>query len=121
MKKFIIIIQILFSLSAYAQLTERISEKVTLSVNTNIETYFIAEKLAVEHIGNYVFSNNTTQFSHQPIVYFAQREFAKWRDSPIILRISDILKELREMYHDNAQTLEFLLYRRQFPGTGYRW
>ena len=27
---------------AFAQITEKLSSKVTLSVNTNIETYFIA-------------------------------------------------------------------------------
>ncbi|HET9747272.1 MAG TPA: DUF4932 domain-containing protein [Chitinophagaceae bacterium] len=121
MKKLILVILPLYGCAAYTQLSEHISEKVSLSVNTNIETYYIAEKLAVEHIGNYVFSNKTTQFTHQPLVCYAQKEFTKWTNSPIILRIADILRQLRDKYHDNAQTLEYLLYRNEFPDTGYRW
>jgi len=108
-------------LSAQAQIREKISEKVTLSVHTNIETYFIAEKLAVEHIGNYVFSNKDVIFSHQPIVYFAQKEFMPWKDSPTILRIAELLKQMREILHDNSQELEYLLYLNEFPATGFRW
>jgi hypothetical protein len=121
MKKTILAILALSYSTVYSQFTERISKKVTLSVNTNIETYFFAEKLAVEHIGNYVFSNKNTQFTHQPIVYFAQKEFAQWTNSPLILKIADILKQMRELYHDNAQMLEFLLYKKQLPDTGFRW
>ena len=105
MKKLTTIALLFSTVIAHAQITERISKKVTLSVNTNIETYFIAEKLAVEHIGNYVFSNKNTQFSHQPIVYFAQKEFSPWTNSPVILRIANILQQLRDIFHDNAQTL----------------
>lgn len=106
---------------SFAQIIEKLSAKVTLSVNTNIETYFIAEKLAVEHIGNYVFSYSNIQFTHQPIVYFALKEFTPWKDKPVILRIAEILKQLRDIQHDNAQQLEYLLYRNQFPKKGYRW
>ena len=121
MKKLLTLTLIVCSITVYSQFTQRISKKVTLSVNTNIETYFIAEKLAVEHIGNYVFSNKNTRFSHQPLVYFAQEEFAQWTNSPVILRIAGILKQVRDLFHDNAQTLEFLLYKNQFPDTGFRW
>jgi hypothetical protein len=74
MKKLITTALLFSACIAQAQITERISKKVTLAVNTNIETYFIAEKLAVEHIGNYVFSNKNTQFDHQPVVYLAQKQ-----------------------------------------------
>jgi Domain of unknown function (DUF4932) len=110
----------LMPFTLFGQIEKRISKKVTISVNTNIETYFIAEKLAVEHIGNYVFSNKDIDFSHQPIVYFAQKHFGIWKDSPTILRISSILKELRETLHDNSQILEYLLYRNEFPKSGFR-
>jgi len=121
MKILVTVTLVLIAITTDAQITERISKKVTLSVNTNIETYFIAEKLAVEHIGNYVFSNKNTQFTHQPIVYFAQKEFAPWTNSPVIIRIAEILKQLRDIFHDNAQTLEYLLYKNQFPYAGFRW
>jgi hypothetical protein len=121
MKKLITTALLFSACIAHAQITERISKKVTLAVNTNIETYFIAEKLAVEHIGNYVFSNKNTQFGHQPIVYFAQKQFSSWTNTPVILRIANILQQLRDIFHDNAQTLEYLLYRNQFPESGFRW
>ncbi|QNF34429.1 DUF4932 domain-containing protein [Adhaeribacter swui] len=112
---------VLSPLLTRAQFTEKISENVTLSVNTNIETYFLAEKLAVEHIGNYVYSYNNVVFSHQPIVYYGLQEFMPWKDKPVILRIADILKQLRDQFHDNAPQLEYLLYRNQFPASGLRW
>jgi hypothetical protein len=121
MKKLITTALLFSACIAQPQITERISKKVTLAVNTNIETYFIAEKLAVEHIGNYVFSNKNTQFGHQPIVYFAQKQFSSWTNTPVILRIANILQQLRDIFHDNAQTLEYLLYRNQFPESGFRW
>ena len=104
-----------------AQLSEKLSKKVILSVNTNIETYFFAEKLAVEHIGNYVFSNKDINYTHQPIVYYGLKQFMIWKESPVILRISEILKQLRDTQYDNQPQLIFLLYRNQFPKTGYRW
>lgn len=120
---------LLFSISLFflipfiirSQVTERISEKVTLAVNANIENYFIAEKLAVEHIGNYVFSNKDIKYTHQPIVYFVLNEFMPWKDSPVIIRIAEILKQLRDIQHDNAPQLEYLLYKNQFPANGFRW
>ena len=104
----------------WCQFSEQISQKVTLKVNTNIETYFIAEKLAVDHIGNYVFSNKESTFEHQPLVYFAYQHFKIWKNRPIILRVSEILKQLRDVQHDNAQQLEYLLYVNEFPKTGFR-
>ncbi|EDM34021.1 hypothetical protein PBAL39_17159 [Pedobacter sp. BAL39] len=103
------------------QLSSRLSPKVTVAVNTNIETYFIAEKLAVEHIGNYVFSNKEVQFTHQPIVHFGLKTFLPWKDSPVILRIAELLKQMREILHDNSQEIEYLTYRKPFPATGFRW
>lgn len=107
--------------TSVAQLSEKLSKKVTLSVNTNIETYFFAEKLAVEHIGSYVFSNKNINYTHQPIVFFGLKQFMIWKDSPVILRISENLKQLRDIQYDNQPQLIFLLYRNQFPKTGYRW
>jgi hypothetical protein len=122
-KKLFVISTMVFIVNAFgiAQISEKLSAKVTLSVNTNIETYFIAEKLAVEHIGNYVFSYNTIQFTHQPIVYFGLKEFMPWKDKPVILRIAAILQQLRDIQHDNEPQLEYLLYRNEFPKTGFRW
>jgi hypothetical protein len=41
----------------YAQQKVQLTKKVSLSVNANIETYFFAEKLAVERIDYLVFDN----------------------------------------------------------------
>ncbi|RCH56508.1 hypothetical protein DJ568_01220 [Mucilaginibacter hurinus] len=115
------IVVICCPLLSAGQLSEKISDKVSIGVNKNIETYFIAEKLAVEHIDHYVFSNNKNDFSHQPIVYFAQTRFANWRDSAVIMRIAHILRQMRDVQHDNSQQLEYLTYLKEFPKTGYRW
>lgn len=112
---------LLMPVAANCQLSEKISSKVSLNVNVNIETYFIAEKLAVDHIGNYVFSNKENNFDHQPIVHFGYREFRNWREQPVIIRISEILKQLRDIQHDNSQQIEYLLYLNEFPKKGFRW
>ena len=106
---------------ATAQFSKKLSSKVSVSVDENIETYFIAEKLAVEHIGNYVFSNRDQHYDHQPMVYHAFQHFKPWKDSPVILRISKILEKIKPILNDNAQVLEYLLYRNTFPKTGLKW
>jgi len=118
---FFSLLSFLMPIAAYSQLSEKISSKVSLNVNANIETYFIAEKLAVQHIGNYVFSNKESSFDHQPIVYFGYKEFMGWKDRPVIIRISEILKQLRDIQHDNSQQIEYLLYLNEFPKKGFRW
>ena len=103
------------------QYSRQLSDKVSVSVAPNIETYFFAEKLAVEHIGNYVFSNNTTDFYFQPVVRFGFERFKPFKDSPVIMRIAAILKQLQPILHDNAQELEYLLYLEPFPKVGLRY
>lgn len=68
-----------------------------------------------------MFSNKDISYTHQPIVYFGLAHFEKWKDSSVILEISKILKQLRDLQFDNQPQLIFLLYRNQFPETGYRW
>ncbi|WP_129715153.1 DUF4932 domain-containing protein [Pedobacter sp. SYP-B3415] len=109
------------SFTAASQIKRQLTKKVTIAVNTNIETYFIAEKLAIEHIGHYVFSNKESEFAHQPVVYFARQHFSRWKDTPLIKRIAEILRQLRDVQHDNSPQLEYLLYRNEFPKAGFRW
>lgn len=116
-----LILAAVFPLLSLGQIKRQLSPTMTLAVNTNIETYFIAEKLAVEHIGNYVFSNKDVRFSHQPIVYFGLQTFKPWKDSPVILRIAELMKQMRDVLHDNSQEIEYLTYRNEFPAKGYRW
>ncbi|MGU3376549.1 DUF4932 domain-containing protein [Chryseobacterium sp. M5A1_1a] len=101
-----------------AQYMQKLSPKVQVGVNRNIETYFFAEKLAVEHIGNYVFDNNTVDYSHQPIVFFGFQHFKKYKDDPSILRIAELLRQIRDLLHDNGPILNHLLNQKDFPAEG---
>jgi hypothetical protein len=49
-----LILGIILSNSLYAQLTRHLSDKVSLELHPNIETYFIAERLSVQHIGYFI-------------------------------------------------------------------
>ncbi|MDQ0065231.1 DUF4932 domain-containing protein [Chryseobacterium lathyri] len=120
MGKFLIALILLVCLTTIgkAQYTQRLSPKVQVGVNTNIETYFFAEKLAVEHIGNYVFDNNTTDYSHQPVVYFGFQHFKKYKNEPVILRIAELLRQIRDLLHDNGPILDHLLNQKDFPEEG---
>ena len=104
-----------------AQGEQQLSAKVNLGYSPNIETYFIAEKLAVQHINTFVFDQKDSLYAHQPLVYFAYQHFKKYQDTPCILRIAQLLASLRDSYHDNAEILQFLLSKRPFPSAGDRY
>jgi len=104
-----------------AQFNEKLSKNISLSVNENIETYFFAEKLAVEHIGYYVFSNKDSKYDHQPLVSHSSEYFMKWKDSDVILKIAELLEKLRPIFNDNSQILEYLWYCKSFPESGLKY
>jgi len=104
-----------------AQITDTIAPKVTIGVHPNIETYFIAERLAVQHIDTYVFTQKDSLYAHQPMVYFTYKHFKKYVNTACILRISELLLFLRDNFHDNAQTIEYLLFQKSFPEKGERY
>jgi hypothetical protein len=104
-----------------AQYRQQLSQKVAVGTSTNIETYFFAEKLAVEHIGNYVFDTKGVDYSHQPVVYFGFRHFSKYKDSPVIIRTAELLRQIRDLLHDNGPILDHLLNQRDFPAKGPRF
>lgn len=118
-----ILLFIVFALpfSGKAQYKEMLSKNISLSINENMETYFFAEKLAVEHIGYYVFSSKDAAYEHQPLVSHAAEHFSKWKDSAVILKIADLLGKLRPILNDNSQILEYLWYCKPFPETGFRY
>jgi len=104
-----------------AQSEYRLSAKVSLGYSTNIETYFIAEKLAVQHINTFVFDQKDSLYAHQPMVYFAYEHFKKYQNTACILRIAQLLASLRDSFHDNAEILQFLLSKDAFPATQERY
>jgi hypothetical protein len=101
-----------------AQYKDQLSSKVSVAINPNLETYFFAEKLAVERIDNFVFDHKGWDYSHQPIVYYGFQNFKKHKDDPVIIRIADILKQLRETYHDNGPIMSYMVNQKEFPKKG---
>jgi hypothetical protein len=94
------------------------SGKFKLGWHPNIETYFIAERLAVQTIGSYVFDNKTFDYSHQPMVTASFNYFKTYKDSAIIHRIAAILASLRSSFGDNLPIIDYLLYQKSFPEKG---
>lgn len=103
---------------SFAQETMQLSKKVSLSWNRNIETYFIAEKLAVQHIGYIVFTRKDSVYAHQPLIRAAGERFGHYVDSPVIRRISTLLAAIRDQLHDNAEIVQYVLHQRPFPDSG---
>jgi len=122
MKKISIICFILFlSCYAEAQYKLQLSPKASLGTNTNIETYFFAEKLAVEKINYVVFDHKDQSYSHQPIVYYGFIHFKQYQNDPAILRIAEIIKQIRDTFYDNSPILDYLLNQKEFPAKGARF
>lgn len=118
MKKIIVLLLLFTVKYSYSQSKDQLSSKVSVAYNTNLETYFFAEKLAVEHINDYVFDHRGWNYAHQPIVYYGFEQFKKYADAPVILRISVLLKQLRDTYHDNSQILNYLVNQKEYPAQG---
>jgi len=109
------------ALNVFSQYKVRLNSNASIGINANIETYFFAEKLAVEHIGDYVFDLQDVNYSHQPIVYFGYKHFQYAQNSTTILRIAEILKQIRDTLHDNGPILTYLLNQKEFPAKGNRF
>lgn len=105
----------------FAQHQLPLSSKGSVGVSTNIETYFFAEKLAVEHIGNYVFDTKGVDYSHQPVVHFGFKRFSKYQNDPVIIRTAEILRQIRDTLYDNGPILNYLLNQKEFPASGLRF
>lgn len=116
-------ISILLLLSFYtqAQLKVQLSPNVSIGISKNVETYFIVEKLAVERIDNFVFDIKGTDYSHQPMVYFAYKNFQRYKDDPSVVRMAAILQQVRDAFHDNGPVMEYLLNQKEFPAAGARF
>ncbi|PWS28706.1 hypothetical protein DHW03_02340 [Pedobacter yonginense] len=120
-KVYFLFIIFIYSFSANAQYKVQLTNKATIGVSTNIETYFFAEKLAVETIDNYVFDIKGVDYTHQPIVHFAFEHFKPFKNDPIIIRIAEILKQVRDTLGDNGPILDYLLNQKDFPDKGFRF
>lgn len=105
----------------YAQHKEQLTKKVSLSVNTNIETYFFAEKLAVERIDYFVFDHKGWDYTHEPMVYFGYEHFKKFKDEPVIVRLATLFKQIRDSLQDNGPIMNHLLNQKEFPQQGPRF
>ncbi|NBA84405.1 DUF4932 domain-containing protein [Emticicia sp. CRIBPO] len=117
----ITVILIFITCYVKAQYEVRLSSKVTAGTSVNVETYFFAEKLAVERIGHYVFDIKGTDYSHQPMVHFGFKHFSRYQDDPLIVRIAEILRQLRDTFHDNGPIMDHLLNQKDFPAVGARY
>ena len=104
--------------SSSAQYKDQLSPKVSIAINRNLETYFFAEKLAVEKMGGFVFDNKGEAYAHQPMVYFSSLQFKKYQDTPAILRIAVLLTLIRDKYQDNSKILYHLINQKDFPEKG---
>src|SRR3954467_11862 len=102
----------------HAQYKNDLSPQVSIEVNPNLETYFLAERLAVEKIDNFVYDHAGSNYSHQPVVYYGFREFEQFKNSPAIVRIAELLKVIRDTYHDNAPITNYLITQKNFPAAG---
>jgi hypothetical protein len=105
----------------YAQQKVQLTKKVSLSVNANIETYFFAEKLAVERIDYFVFDHKGWDYAHEPIVHFGFEHFKKFKDKPVIIRLASLFKQIRDSLHDNGPIMNHLLNQKEFPQHGPRF
>ena len=115
------VIILVWAVHCNAQYRIDLSSKVSIEVNANLETYFFAEKLAVEKIDNFVFDHSGEDYSHQPIVYFGFQHFRKFKDLPSITRIAELLKQIRDTYYDNAPITNYLITLKEFPAIGSRY
>jgi hypothetical protein len=104
-----------------AQYQLRLSEKVTLGYHPNIETYFIAEQLAVQHIDYMVFTRKDAAYAHQPLLTAAYAYFSQYVKSPRVRRIAKLIGAVRDRLHDNTQILQYLLSRKTFPAKGQNY
>jgi hypothetical protein len=107
-----------FAIQARAQYQLELSSKVTLQTSVNLETYFFVEKLAVEHIQNFVFNQKEGKYSHQPIVHFAFQKFRQYVNDPQVLKMAALMRQLRDHYHDNGPIMDYLLNQKPFPEAG---
>jgi hypothetical protein len=113
--KFLFLLLIILQPHLHAQ----VSPRLKIGWHTNVETYFIAERLAVETIGWYVFDNKDFDYTHQPLVTAAFNHFKDYKDSAIVKRIAAILLNMRERFGDNLPILDYLLYQKPFPQKGH--
>lgn len=118
-KNVLLLIFFFYAPCSFAQYKDQLSPKVSVIVSTNLETYFFAEKLAVEHINDYVFDQKGGDYAHQPIVHYGFLHFNRYVNTPVILRIADLLKQIKDTYHDNGPIMNYLLNEKEFPSRGH--
>lgn len=119
MKVFITTISIFLCVkAAFAQFSDQLSSKVSVRVSTNLETYFIAERLAVDHIDNFVFDSKGSDYKHEPIIYYGYNHFKPYLNKPVILGIAALIRQLRDIYHDNGPIMDYLVNQTEFPSRG---
>jgi hypothetical protein len=118
MKKIALLILLIWTQYSFAQYKHQLSPKISVAINSNLETYFFAEKLAVEHINDFVFDHKGWDYAHQPIVYYGFQSFNIYVNSPVIIRISALLKQVKSTYQDNSPIMNYLVNQKEFPSKG---
>ncbi|RFZ81379.1 DUF4932 domain-containing protein [Mucilaginibacter terrenus] len=102
----------------WAQTNNHLRSKVTVAYNVNLETYFFAEKLAVERINDFVFDHKDWNYAHQPIVYYGYLQFKNHANDSTVLRIAQLIKQVKDTYQDNSPIMDYLVNQKEFPATG---
>lgn len=118
MKRLTLIILLWSAQYSFAQHKIQLSKKVAVSINANLETYFFAEKLAVEHINDFVFDHKGWDYAHQPIVHYGFLRFKPYVNTPVMIRIAALLKEVKSAYQDNSPVMNYLVNQKEFPARG---
>ena len=118
---FILFMLLICTYGASGQYKIALAKNASIGTSPNVETYFFVEKLAVEHINNYVFDIRGVDYSHQPIVHFVFKYFRSYQNDHIILRSAEILKQIRDALGDNGPILNHLLNQKDFPARGSRF
>ncbi|HTH82790.1 MAG TPA: DUF4932 domain-containing protein [Mucilaginibacter sp.] len=118
MKKVTLLVLLFSAQYCIAQYKDQLSTKVSVAVNTNLETCFFAEKLAVEHLNHFVIDHKGWDYAHQPIVYYGFLHFKYYLNTPVILKIADLLKQIESTYHDNYPIMSYLVNQKEFPSKG---
>ncbi|MBL7698208.1 MAG: DUF4932 domain-containing protein [Chitinophagaceae bacterium] len=112
---YFLLLAIGFASNGQSQKTLKLAPGISLSWHPNIETYFIAERLSVQYINNYVFTAKDSLYRHQPLVYEAYERFRPYLHTSLVKRIANLLQYFRDTYHDNAEVLQYLIAQPAFP------
>ncbi|RYE19958.1 MAG: DUF4932 domain-containing protein [Sphingobacteriaceae bacterium] len=119
--KFVFIVFVIFSF-ATTSLAQSRSKKLEVAYSKNVETYFLAELLAVDHR---IKNKNWEEFkrkecsSYQPIVKAAIDELNHLKGDDIAFKTAALNDTLMSYGFGNDVMMDPLLYHKEFPNKDY--